>query len=272
MSSTVRTRSSHVVAAAGGGRSITWLARIGLTARGVVYLLIGVLAFLVARGAHAEVDQKGALAQVIARPYGGWLVGLLAVGFACYALWRLSEAALGVTGEDDGAGARLRSLGRGVVYGGLAYTSVSLLMGSRASQSTQQTGYAAQAMAHPGGRILVGVVGAGIVLTGLLMAYQGLTMKFMREFRTSSLNAGARRTVRLLGFVGTIARGLVFAVAGVLVVVAAWTYDAAKASGLDGALKTLRDRPDGGLVLGLAALGLAMFGVYGLAEARYRRV
>jgi hypothetical protein len=50
------------------------------------------------------------------------------------------------------------------------------------------------------------------------------------------------------------------------------TDDAAKASGLDGALKALRDRPDGGLVLGLAAVGLIAFGVYGLAEARYRRV
>jgi len=58
----------------------------------VLTLLIGALAFLVARGAHAEVDQKGALAQVIAKPYGGWLVGLVAVGFGCYALWRLSEA------------------------------------------------------------------------------------------------------------------------------------------------------------------------------------
>ncbi|HEY4991347.1 MAG TPA: DUF1206 domain-containing protein [Nakamurella sp.] len=92
MPSTVRVRSSHGVTAAAGSRSITWLARIGLTARGVVYLLIGALAFLVARGAHAEVDQKGALAQVIAKPYGGWLVGLVAVGFGCYALWRLSEA------------------------------------------------------------------------------------------------------------------------------------------------------------------------------------
>jgi hypothetical protein len=59
---------------------------------------------------------------------------------------------------------------------------------------------------------------------------------------------------------------------GVLIVSAAWTYDAAKARGLDGALKTLRDRPFGGLLLGVAAVGLLVFGSYGLAEARYRRV
>ena len=68
------------------------------------------------------------------------------------------------------------------------------------------------------------------------------------------------------------ARGLVFALTGALVVSAAWTYDAAKASGLDGALRTLRDRPSGELLLTLAGAGLAIFGIYGLAEARYRRV
>jgi hypothetical protein len=57
-----------------------------------------------------------------------------------------------------------------------------------------------------------------------------------------------------------------------LIMSAAWTYDATKASGLDGALKTLRDRPFGALLLAVAAVGLIVFGIYGLAEARYRRV
>jgi hypothetical protein len=65
-------------------RQMRWAARAGLTARGSVYLLIGLLAALVAFGKSAEVDQKGALAEVISRPFGGWLVGLAAVGFACF--------------------------------------------------------------------------------------------------------------------------------------------------------------------------------------------
>jgi hypothetical protein len=35
---------------------------------------------------------------------------LLAIGFAAYALWRLSEAAFGVVAEPKGAGPRLQSL------------------------------------------------------------------------------------------------------------------------------------------------------------------
>ncbi|HEY4992161.1 MAG TPA: DUF1206 domain-containing protein [Nakamurella sp.] len=257
---------------AADSRPMNWAARAGLTARGVVYLLIGVLALLVARGGRAEVDQKGALAQVLAKPYGGWVVGLLAIGFAAYALWRLSEAAFGVTGEGRRTGPRLKSLARGLIYGFLAYTAVSLLQGSGGAQSTQQRGYAAQVMAHPGGRWVVGAVGVGILIAGGVMVVEGLKQKFMRYFPAGALTGNARDAVRRLGTVGTIARGLVFALTGVLVVSAAWTYDAAKASGLDGALKTLRDRPYGGLLLGIAAAGLIVFGVYGLAEARYRRV
>jgi hypothetical protein len=249
-----------------------WLARAGLTARAVVYLLIGLLALLVAQGHRAEVDQKGALAQVIAKPYGGWMVGLLAVGFACYSLWRLSEAAFGVAGEGRKAGPRVQSLVRGLVYAFLAYTAVSLIQGARQGQSAQQKGYAAQAMSHPGGRLVVGVIGVIVVAAGLAMVVEGIKEKFMRYFPAGALPDGVRGAVRQLGRIGTVARGLVFALAGALLVAAAWTYDANKASGLDGALKTLRDQAYGPYLLGLAGLGLIAFGVYGFAEARYRRV
>ena len=81
-----------------------------------------------------------------------------------------------------------------------------------------------------------------------------------------------RRIVELLGVIGTVARGVVFALAGVLVIDAAVTFKPAKAGGIDKALLTLRDQPFGTFLLILAALGLIIFGVYGLCEARWRRV
>jgi hypothetical protein len=41
---------------------------------------------------------------------------------------------------------------------------------------------------------------------------------------------------------------------------------------VDKALLTLRNQPLGEFLLILAAIGLILFGVYGLAEARWRRV
>jgi hypothetical protein len=75
-----------------------------------------------------------------------------------------------------------------------------------------------------------------------------------------------RRLVEWLGVIGTAARGAVFALVGVLVLQAAITYQPAKAGGIDKALLTLRNQPFGEFLLILAALGLIVFGVYGLCE------
>ena len=63
-----------------------------------------------------------------------------------------------------------------------------------------------------------------------------------------------------------------FALTGALVVEAAVKYQRSKAGGLDTALRTLRDQPYGKFALIIAALGLMTFGVYGLCEARWRKV
>jgi type IV secretory pathway VirB2 component (pilin) len=65
---------------------------------------------------------------------------------------------------------------------------------------------------------------------------------------------------------------VVFALAGALVIEAAVKSEPSKARGLDKALRTLRDQPYGKVALFAAAIGLIIFGVYGLCEARWRRV
>ncbi len=257
---------------AADSRPVGWAARVGLTARGVVYLLVGLLALAVARGRHGEVDQKGALQQLLGHPYGVFLVILVAVGLYSYALWRLSEAAFGVTGEKPGPGPRIASLVRGLVYLVLAVTVTGLLLGNTGSQASQQKEITARVMHHTGGRWLVGIVGVAIAVTGLYLAVEGLRMRFMRYFPEGPISPVSRRMIRILGAIGNVARGLVFALVGLLVVVAAVRFEPSKAGGLDEALKTLRDQPYGPYLLGVTALGLIAFGLYGLCEARFRRV
>lgn len=250
---------------------VGWLARAGLTARGVVYILIGVLAFSLAMGSSGKnVDQKGALSELLSHAYGDVLVGLMAVGFFGYALWRLSEAAFGVTGEGKKAGARLKSLGRGLAYLVLTFTAVAALRGSTQSQSGQQETLTGQVMSHSGGRVLVGLVGVAVIGAGLAMVVEGVKLTFMRYFK--AVPPQIHDAVVHLGRVGTIGRGLVFALIGVLLVSAAWTFDADRAGGMDAAFRTLLAQPFGQILAIVAALALVAFGVYGLAEARYRRV
>ena len=249
------------------------LARAGLTARGVIYLLIGWVAVLVALGhSSREADQQGALQLLAGKPYGLVSLWLLGIGFAAYALWRLSEAAFGVTGEPAGAGPRLISLGRAVIYAGFAYLTYKVISGSQRSQSRQQQDITATAMRHAEGRWLVGIAGLIVVVIGLVLVSQGARRKFMKYLRTSQMSPRTRRVVELLGMIGTIARGLVFALAGALVIDAAITHKPSESGGVDKALLTLRNQPAGEFLMLLAALGLAVFGIYGLCEARWRRV
>ena len=206
------------------------------------------------------------------KPYGLASLFVLGIGFAAYALWRLSEAVFGVTGTPNSAGPRLTSLGRAVIYAGFAYLTFTVISGTQRSQSRQQQDMTATAMQHAAGRWLVGIVGLIVVVIGLVMVGQGVRRTFMKYLQVSQMSPRTRRVVELLGVVGTIARGLVFALAGVLVIDAAITHRASESGGLDKALLTLRNQPFGEFLMLLAALGLAVFGIYGLCEARWRRV
>ena len=247
-------------------------ARIGLTARGIVYILMGLLAYLLARSSHVEVDQGSVLDRVLLRPGGRLLAGLIAIGFGCYALWRFFEAGFGVTGERDGVGYRLISFVRGVIYASLTFTAVSVYNGSGQRQSSQQRGYAIDVMSRPGGRVALGTVGLIVIAVGFIGVLEGLNLKFMRYFQGENLSAATRIWIRRLGQIGVTARGLVFTIIGVLLVFAAWTHNASKATGLDGALKSLRNQPFGDFLLIFAATGLVIFGIYGLLETRFRHI
>jgi len=250
------------------------LARAGLGARGVLYILIGWVAILVAFGKTSghQASQSGALHLLAKQPFGLVLLWLLGIGFAGYALWRLSEAAFGVTGEGTGAGPRLKSLVRGLVYGFFAYLTFQIIAGTAGNSARKQQDLTVKVMHAPGGQLLVGIAGAVIVIVGVALVIEGLHRKFLKYLQTSQMSPQTRRVVERLGMIGTTARGVVFALTGVLVIEAAVTYKPAKAGGIDSALLTLRDQPFGQVLLILAALGLIIFGIYGLCEARWRRV
>jgi uncharacterized protein DUF1206 len=258
---------------ASGTPAAHFLARAGLTARGVIYILVGWVAMLVALGdSSREADQQGALHLLAGKSYGLISLWLLGIGFAAYALWRLSEAAFGVTGEPPGVGPRLKSLARAVIYAGLSYLTFTVIFGTDRSQAGRQQDITATALQNTPGRVLVGVVGLIIAACGLALVVEGARKKFMKYLRMARMSARMRRVVKLLGMTGTIARGLVFALAGLLVIDAAVTRKASESGGIDQALLTLRDQPFGEFLVMLAALGLLVFGAYGLCEARWRKV
>jgi len=80
-----------------------------------------------------------------------------------------------------------------------------------------------------------------------------------------------RRWALRLGQAGYSAKGVAFGIVGVLVIIAAVTYDPDKSRGLDAALTTLAGQPYGRWLLSALALGIGCYGLYCFVWARYPR-
>jgi hypothetical protein len=251
------------------------LARLGLAARGLVYVVVGIIALQIAGGSeNSQADKQGALQVLAANPVGKAAIVVAIVGFIGYALWRLTETIWGHT-EDDGIkrwGKRGFSLFRAVLYTWFAISAIMLLAGSSGSGSDKTSKeWTARFMEQPFGRYLVIAVGVGFVAAALGLVWRGVTTKFDEKLKLGEMSPGMQSAVEKVGLVGNVARGVVFGIVGIFLVVAAVQFDPKKARGLDGSLRTLAGNDWGQVVLWAVAFGLVAYGVFSFAEARYRR-
>lgn len=248
----------------GNSRAVEWGARLGYAASGLMHLLIGWLALQIAwGGGSGNADQSGALATVARTTGGGILLWVVAVGFTLLAVWQVTEAVRPSAETGD----RLKAGGKFVGYAALAFTSLQFALGGGSSSKSQSRDFTRTLMEHTGGRFLVGLVGLGVIGIGAYHVYKGWKKKFLEDLQEHP----GQWVVPVARF-GYIAKGVALGVVGGLFLVAAFQHQAKEASGLDGALHTLRDAPLGQWLLSLVALGILAYGVYSFARARYARV
>ncbi|MCX5039624.1 MULTISPECIES: DUF1206 domain-containing protein [Streptomyces] len=261
---------------AANGSAAEGAARAGLTARGVIYLLVGILALQIAFGTgNRQADRGGALAELSDKPFGAVLLWALGAGLVGMALWRLSEALFGVTGKDGHtARKRLPAAARCVFYAFVAYSVLAFAAGAGGSGSSdrQSRDVTARVMEIPAGRWLVGVAGVAIVVAGVVIGVQAVRRSYHKKLKLGALSPRVRRLVDVTGVGGGVARGLVFAGAGAFAVRAAVDYQPDRVKGLDDTLRSFADTPLGPWLLALVAAGLVLFGVFSFALARWRRV
>ena len=258
------------------GEGVGWLGRAGLAAKGISYGLVALLALQVAFGDEksSPKDRQGALQVVAGETYGTVLVVALAIGFAGYAIWRFAEAIFdrGHDGDDaSGLAKRGGQLARGLLYDGLAFVCVSILLGAGGS-SSKENEEAARVLEWPAGRWLVAAVGVGVLAAAAFNAYRAVTQKFMKDLKEGEMSENEERTYRVVGVIGHAARAVVFGLVGYFLVKTAWQYDADEAVGIDGALRRLANEEHGPIWLGVVAAGLLAYGLFCLVQARYRRV
>lgn len=247
------------------------LVRGGLIAYGIVHLLIAYLAGRVALGRPAEdASQTGALRQIAEAPLGVVLLGAVALGLAVIALWQLVTVIL--RREKDTATLwreRLSALTRGAIYGALAIAAFRIASGPEADEGEEvQESVSAGLLGLPGGRILVVLIGLGVLAYGVYYVAKGLRAGYEKDL-AGTLSGAAEGIAR----VGHIAKGIAILIVGGLFAWAGVTHNADEAGGLDDALAVVRDAPLGTALLLLMAAGLAAYGVYCFfwsARARFR--
>ncbi|MEU6126414.1 DUF1206 domain-containing protein [Streptomyces sp. NPDC047123] len=272
------TRGKNKARQAAKGRGVAAVARAGFVGRGVLYLLIGALALRIAfsDGGGRQADRGGALAEIAEKPFGNILLWLLGAALAGMALWRLSEVCFGQAGPDgDKASKRALAGARCVFYGFVSYSILAYAAGDKGSgsgESDRQTQDAtAKVLDWPAGQWIVAAAGAGVVGAGLWIAGRALMRKFRDRLRLSEMSHHQRRGVDILGIAGGTARGVVFGVAGGFAVTAALQHEPGEAKGMDNTLRSFADTTGGPWLLALIALGLATFGLFSWANARWRK-
>ena len=253
---------------------VGWLGRIGFAAQGTCFLIIGVLALELAFGDSGHLtDPRGAFV-VLAQ--GGWtrvLLVLLAVGFACYSVWRLAQAVFdrgGMGSSLGGLGRRAIQLGQCVLYGLLAVAAVRVLLGAHAGRSPKRA--AAGILGWPGGAVIVGALGVAVGIVAVVNVYWGLSRRFTESLDQRELDVATRRLLELIGTIGFLSLGFVLGVVAWFMVKAAVDFNAGKVVSLGGAMSQLAQATYGTWLLTAVAAGLIAYGLFGLLQSRYHRV
>lgn len=248
-------------------------ARVGLVARGVVYGVIGILAFKLALGSGGKTEsQTGALRTVAHQTFGDALLIVLAIGLAAYAIWRLIAGVAGIRPNEDGAlQRRVSAVASGVVYAALCYTAVKIIAGGQGSSGSPRHATSG-VLGWPAGPVIVAIAGVVIIGVGAYQGYKGISRDFEEDSDVGRMSSGTRTAFAAVGVTGHVARAVIFVLIGFGLIKAAFDYSAKSAVGLDGALQKLAHASLGPVLLGAVALGFIAFALYSIADARYHKV
>jgi hypothetical protein len=258
------------------------LARFGYAAKGVVYIIVGILAFQAAFNWGGRVTgSKGAFRTIAAQPFGNVLLFIVAIGLLGYVVWRFVEAFRDPEHNDSGIsafGRRASYFVSGLIYGSLAIFALRIVFSSPSGGSGSGGGggstdqRTAQLLSQPFGRWLVALVGVAIVAYGFYCFYKAYSTKFRRQLKLAEMSAKEEKWSTRIGRFGLTAKGVVLVIIGYFFIQAARSSDASQAGTTENALQTIQQQPYGAWLMGIVALGLIAYGIHLEVQARYRRI
>ena len=252
------------------------LAITGLVSKGLVYCLLGILAFMAAFEINGQKDDKadkeGVFEFVQERTGGNLILALIAIGLFCYSAWRFMEAIRNHNGKKKSIGKRLRYLFSGLIYLSLAAFAVKMLSGKKNKQGSNDTqDMVAELLDKPFGQWLVVITALSIAAVGFYQAYYGIAEKYKKHLGGLGSGAGSGKLLLRSGKIGYVSRALVWLLIAFLLLKAAVHSNSKEAGNSGNAFQFLENSPFGSYLLGLLAVGLICYGVFNFIRARYDR-
>jgi hypothetical protein len=250
--------------------------RFGYIVRGVLYLVIGLIALRLAFGIRGDaMSQTGAIVMIGHQPFGIILLVSVCVGLAGYSLWGAICAALDPLHEGHSLGGLVHRAGfaaSAIAYAGLLIVTIRFIMGSHPHGTTSYA-WITQLLAKPYGAWLIGIIGLATIVGAVVgEIVPGMRGSFRTDLDLARRSRSEHRWAMRLGRIGIIARGIVFTIIGIYLVAAAFHANPHHQTGTDGALLGLARQPFGLALLAGAGLGLITFGVFSMMCARWWRM
>lgn len=251
------------------------VARIGFAAKGMVAMMIGALALRVAAGRGGGLAGPGeALRELWRQPFGSITLGLVAVGLLAHAFWKLVQAFLDPERKGTGVTALAERIAFGVTAAGylaLALQAVRLIAGEAPPATADIDTLAERILAPPFGRWVVGLLGAIVMVSGVLQLRLAAVAGF-RHILYTGISRAARWTVIAAGSAGYAALGVLSGLVGYSLVQVARQFDPKRADSWSDALELVAGVAGSPWPLAALAVGIFCYGLYFVLLVRFRRI
>ncbi len=249
-------------------------ARFGYATKGTIYVIVGVLSAMAAFGGSGgqTTGRSGAFREIAQQPFGQILLGIVAIGFIGYAVWRFVQAIQDVDNKGNDISGIVVRIGyglSGILYGYFAYYAFQMISGTTGGSGGGNKFIVSKLLEQPFGQFLVGVFAATILAKGVYQIHKVTSGSYIKGIKDSKMNNKLQDTYRKLGQFGLIARAVVFGIIGFFLAKAAFAASASKAKGTEGAFDFLVAQ-GGPIVMGIVAIGLASYGVFEFFKAKYK--
>ncbi len=253
------------------------LARLGFSAKGVLYGVVGLLALLAAIGMGGRVtDSDGALRAILSGPLGHTLLLAVAVGLFGYAAWRIVEGII----DSEGRGSEPKDLAvrgsyvaRGLLHGYLGWKVLQLYRGVSVADTSEKE-LVAETFTWPLGEWMVILSGLGLLGFAVYQFFRAATTRLGRQFDLDALRRDLGNWAVHVCRAGIAARGIVFGVIAWYLIQAGITGRASETADSAEAIRVVANWPEpfGSWLLGGVGAGLLAYGIFQALNAKYRAI